>query len=64
MDNSETVSRQDELEQESSESSESDVSLEELDIPADLKAELLRELEGFKEGDDGRRRTERPSGRG
>ena len=38
------------------ENAESAVSLEELDIPADLKSELLRELEGLKEGDDARRR--------
>lgn len=34
---------------------ENDVALEDLDIPDDLKAELLRELDGFKEGDDARR---------
>ena len=38
-------------------SPEADVALEDLDIPADLKAELLRELDGFKEGNDAGRRA-------
>lgn len=43
--------------------SEEAVTLEELDLPEDLKAELLRELEGFKGSDDEKRRGERPPGR-
>jgi len=50
--------RQDELEE--LQHSESAASLEDLDIPDDLKAELLRELDGFKEGDEARSRGERP----
>jgi|GEM_PF-3424349 hypothetical protein len=40
--------------------SENEVALEDLDLPADLKAELLRELDGFKEGGDAQLRGERP----
>jgi len=54
--------RQDELENLAT--SEESVTLEELDLPEDLKAELLRELEGFKEGDQQIRRGERPPNRG
>ena len=35
-------------------------SLEDLDIPDDLKAELLRDLDAFREGDSEKRRGDRP----
>jgi len=54
--------RQNELE--SLAESEESVTLEELDLPEDLKAELLRELDGFKEGDRQISRGERPPNRG
>jgi hypothetical protein len=43
--------------------SESAQTLEEIDLPEDLKAELLRELDSFKESDDQARRGERPPAR-
>ena len=39
---------------------EDSVTLEELDLPEDLKAELLRELDNFKEADDSTRRGDAP----
>jgi len=48
MDRPDNEPRQDELE--SLAEAEDAVTLEELDLPEDLKAELLRELDGFKEG--------------
>jgi len=56
MDQSKNDPGQEQLEE--LEASEDEGSLEELDIPADLKSELLRELEGLKENDDARRRGE------
>lgn len=50
MDRPENEPKQEEIEQ--LERSEQEVALEDLDIPDDLKAELLRELDGFKEGGD------------
>ncbi|HEY1728349.1 MAG TPA: hypothetical protein VGG22_08260 [Candidatus Baltobacteraceae bacterium] len=61
MDHPENEPKQDEVEH--LQRSEEEVALEDLDIPDDLKSELLRELDGFKEGDDARRRGERPPGR-
>lgn len=58
MDHPQNEPRPDELEQ--LEQSEEARTLEDLDIPDDLKAELLRELEGFKESDEARRRGEHP----
>jgi hypothetical protein len=55
MDHPENEPKQDEIEQ--VERAEDEVALEDLDIPEDLKAELLRELDGFKEGDDARKRS-------
>jgi hypothetical protein len=43
--------------------SENAQTLEEIDLPEDLKAELLRELDSFKESDDQARRGERPPAR-
>ena len=48
MDNRTNEASQDKTEE--LEGAEGTGSLEELDIPDDLKRELLRELEGFKEG--------------
>jgi hypothetical protein len=42
---------------------EDSVTLEELDLPEDLKAELLRELDSFKESDDSTRRGDAPPSR-
>ncbi len=53
MDHPENEPNQDDIEK--LQHSENEVALEDLDIPDDLKAELLRELDGFKEGDDARR---------
>lgn len=58
VDHPENEPLQDQLEK--LEQSEDERTLEDADIPDDLKSELLRELEGFKEGDDARRRGERP----
>lgn len=61
MDRPSNEPRQDEIE--SVAEAEDSLTLEELDLPEDLKAELLRELEGFKENDERARRGERPPGR-
>ncbi len=53
MDHPENEPKQDDIEKH--QHSENEVALEDLDIPDDLKSELLRELDGFKEGDDARR---------
>jgi hypothetical protein len=58
MDHPENEPKQDEIE--NLQRSEEEVALEDLDLPEDLKAELLRELDGFKEGDTAQRRGDRP----
>jgi hypothetical protein len=58
MDHPDNEPKQDEIEK--LQRSEDEVALEDLDLPEDLKAELLRELDGFKEGGDARTRGERP----
>lgn len=62
MDRPDNEPRQDQIEKLAE--SEDSVTLEELDLPEDLKAELLRELDGFKESDQQVRRGERPPTRG
>jgi len=54
MDHPENEPKQDDIEK--LQHAENEVALEDLDIPDDLKAELLRELDGFKEGSDAQRR--------
>lgn len=58
MDHPENEPKQEEVEK--IERLEDEVALEDLDIPDDLKAELLRELDGFKEGDGTRGRGAPP----
>ena len=58
MDHPQNEPKQEEIDR--LERAENEVALEDLDIPDDLKSELLRELDGFKEGGDAKRRGAPP----